>query len=765
MTTLVVPWLVFPLVLAALSLGLGLLVEWASGQRLPGSLVLPTGFAAVTVVSLIVTMADATAELAPYAIVATALAGFVVAVHRRRHVRVDVWAVAVAFGVFAVYAAPVVLSGDATFPGYVKLDDDATFLANLDRLMEHGRNIAGLEPSSYLATLQPHLAKGYPMGAVMPIGVGRELVGGDTLWLYHPAVSMTAAMLALTLYALVSGLVAVPWIRALAAFVAAQSALLFGYALWGGLKEIAGAAGIALVAALLWTLPERPSARALVPLAVAFTWLLGVLSSGAALWLLPATVVLVALAATRWPRRGAVDALAGFVLATIVLSLPTIVAAPSFLGNRIFEFDVLANLVRPLHVAQLAGIWPTGDFRFDPPQVGVTYVLVAVAAVAAVACIVWAIERRSYGLPFYALAGLASCLAFFPFVTPWIEGKALAMASPALPLAAVSAAALLVTRGRQTEGVVLAALVAGGVLWSNVLQYRDVWLAPRAQLAELERIGVDFAGDGPALVTEFQPYAVRHLLRKLDAEGASELRVRRIPLRDGQLVPKNGFANLDDFDDAGIDVYRTLVLRRSPLDSRPSSSYDIASRGRWYDVWQRKAAGSRVLEHVPLGDGLQPVAVQSCAEITRLARLAGSDGSVAAPVRPPAVIADVPSSGSGTVAVTVPTAGRYGVWLGGSFRGRLVVSVDGQALPERRHFLGRAGTYLELGALDLAAGEHTVEITLGGADLHPGSGGQSFVGPLVLSTTTQDVPVTVVPSARARELCGKSLDWVEALRG
>ena len=40
-------------------------------------------------------------------------------------------------GVFAVYAAPVVLSGQATFPGYIKLDDDSTFLANLDRAMQH----------------------------------------------------------------------------------------------------------------------------------------------------------------------------------------------------------------------------------------------------------------------------------------------------------------------------------------------------------------------------------------------------------------------------------------------------------------------------------------------------------------------------------------------------------------------------------------------------------------------------------------------------
>ena len=268
---------------------------------------------------------------------------------KRSRPAVDWWALAAACGVFAVYAAPVVLSGEATFPGYIKLDDDSTFLANLDRVMEHGRSLGGLEPSSYLATLQPHLAKGYPLGAVMPVGVGREIVGGDSLWLYHSCVALTAAMLALTLYGLLGGLVARPWLRGLAAFVGAQSALLYGYALWGGLKEVAGAAAIALSSALVWpALKERSSPRAFLPLAVACAWLLGVLSSGAVLWLLPAVGTAVVVTLLTPPARAGLRAIAGFAAFVVVLSLPTLVAAPSFLGNRIFEFDYLANLVQPL---------------------------------------------------------------------------------------------------------------------------------------------------------------------------------------------------------------------------------------------------------------------------------------------------------------------------------------------------------------------------------------------------------------------------------
>lgn len=766
MSSLLVPWLAFPAVLLVLSLGCGLLVERGAGTRLAGPLLLPAGFAGVVVVALFTTMSAATAPYTAPVAVLVAVAGFVLGGRALLDRRPDWWAVAAGAGVFAVYAAPVVLSGEATFPGYIKLDDDSTFLANLDRAMEHGRSLAGLEPSSYLATLQPHLAKGYPLGTVMPIGVGRDLVGGESLWLYHPAVAMTAAMLALTLYALVAGMVERRSIRALAAFVAAQSALLYGYALWGGLKEVAGAAAIALVSALVWpAVKAGTSARATLPLAVACAWLLGVLSSGALLWLLPALVAVLVLTLRR-EGAGALrrlGVLAGFGL---TLSIPTLAAAPEFLSNRIFEFDYLANLLRPLKVGQLAGIWPAGDFRVTPPAAGPAYALIAVAVAAAAGAVVWTVRRRSWALPLYAAGAVASCLALFPFVTPWIEGKALAMAAPALPLAALTGAALLMASGRRVEGAALVVLVAGGVLWSNALQYRDVWLAPREQLAELADIGERYAGQGPALMTEFNPYGVRHLLRKLDAEGASELRSRPIPMRDGQTLPKGASGDVDQVDDTALRVYRTLVLRRSPYASRPPSDYGLVWAGRWYEVWQRDERSAPVREHVPGGDGLNPATTPACDEIARLADVAGKGGQVRSVERAGVVVAPVTGGQDADVVVTVPAAGRYGLWLGGTIPDPVEVSVDGIRLGEVRRHLGYPGQYVELGEADLTAGSHTVSLRYGGSPLAPGSGGSRFpTGPLVLSTSTADSPVTSLPAARARELCGKSLDWVEAVRG
>ena len=394
-----------------------------------------------------------------------------------------------------------------------------------------------------------------------------------------------------------------------------------------------------------------------------------------------------------------------------------------------------------------------------------TYALVVLVALAAAGGVAWAVRRRIWALPVYAAGAVISCLLFFPFVTPWIEGKALAMAAPAVPVAALAACAPLFASGRRVEGAVLATLVTGGVLWSNALQYHDVWLAPRAQLAELEGIGERFAGQGPALMTEFNPYGVRHLLRKVDAEGASELRIRPIPLRNGQLLAKAATANIDEFDQGALRVYRTLVLRRSPAESRPPSDYRLVSSGRWYDVWQRDGAASQVLEHLPLGDG---ATTRRRAGLLR-GRSAGPCCGTGRPAGRGRAARDgrrAHERRAEDVTVDVPLGGGYGIWMDGSIRNRLKTAVDGVPLSDVRHHLDYPGQYTLLGMAELAAGEHVVELQHSAGGLLPGSGvEESPRGPLVLSLGTPDAPVTIVPVADARRLCGKRFDWIEALSG
>jgi hypothetical protein len=782
---LLVAWIFFPLVLSVLALGCGLLLEQAAGFRLHGALLIPSGVGVIVVAAGLATMNGATAQFATPAVAGLAVAGLALSLPRRRW-KLDRWAAGSALGVFAAYAAPVVLSGRATFAGYIKLDDTATWLSLADRVMTHGHSLAGLAPSTYEATLDNYLAKGYPVGSFMPLGVGRTLVGGDLAWLFQPTIAFLAATMGLAFFALAEPLIESPRRRALVVWVAAQPALLYGYALWGGIKEVAAAAVLPLVAALVPPLvTERVNARSLLPLAVATAAAVGELSVGGSVWLAPLLIPAL-LVAVRLRGRAFVRPAAALAALVVALSLPSLVTAGVFLrsSGALTSQKELGNLIHPLSRLQIFGIWPTADFRFSPGNAAATYILIAVLVIASLVGLAWAWKRRGWGLLLYAAGVTLGCAIVGSRGSPWVDAKALATASPVFLLLGLVGCARVFEGGRRIEAAVAAAAITGGVLWSNALAYHEVWLAPRAQLAELEQIGQRFAGEGPTLMTEYQPYGVRHFLRDADPEGASELRRRRVPLSDGRLLRKAAFADVDAFQLDGLLVYRTLVLRRSPVASRPPSAFHLVWKRRYYEVWQQDALpGPRIVSHLSLGTGLQPAATAPCQDVLRLAAQVRGSGRLAAVVRTPAIVIELsqtvhpadwqsganpavllPRAGSIEAGVQVSTAGRYGVWIGGSFRRRLEVLVDGRSVGAHRDQLNNDGQYTPLGDAVLSPGVHRVTLRYGGADLRPGSGGPPFpLGPLVLSRATADRPVTYVDPANARTLCGKSLDWVEAL--
>ena len=754
--------------MAVLAFGCGRLVELAAGERLPGPLVLPVGFALVVLAGQFATLTGATAELAAPLATALAVVGLLLGPIRRA--RPDFWSLGAAVSVFAIFAAPVVLSGEATFAGYIKLDDTATYFAMTDRVMEHGRDLAGLAPSTYEATLATTLAIGYPTGVLMPIGIGHQLVGYDLAWIFQPYIAFLAAMLALTLYGLLAPLVPSRPPRAFAAFVAAQPAILFGYSLWGGIKELAGAWLFALLGVLVpWTLGPRVSARSVLPLAAVCAAIVCVLSLPAAAWLLPAAAIAVVFLVRRpvtsvWVKVGV------FVAGAVALATPAIVAAidwlPKVSGFR--SEDELGNLFGRLSALQAFGIWPVGDFRVRPDDAAPAYVLIALVIASGLLGLWWAWRRRAWELPTYLGIVAVGSGAVALVSSPWVGGKAIAMASPAFLAAALAGCAALLGLGRRVEAAILFSAIAGGVLWSNALAYNEVSLAPRGQLHELQTIGRDFAGEGPALMTSYDPYGARHFLRREDPESASELRRRFVYLQNGSVLDKGESADIDRFQLDGILDYRTLVLRRGPAASRPPSVYHLVRNGRYYEVWQRPAGGSStILEHLSLGDARQAAGVPRCSEVLRLAGLARrAGGSLVAAVRPRAIPVATPSlSGTVTARIVAPEPGRYTAWLAGDWFGRSSVSVDGRDVGVKRAELNWPGVYTDLGSVELDTGPHTVELTYDTDGWHPGSGGAPFsFGPLALSREDAREPVLRVAPSDARALCGRPFDWVEAVR-
>ena len=637
--TLLVAWAVFPVVLGALCLGCGLLLERVSALDLPAPLLLPAGFTLLSVTMLFATLGDRTSELATPAVVVLAVIGYGLSFPLPWR-QVDGWLVATVAGVFAVFAAPAVLTGRATFLGYIKLDDTATYLAMLDRSLQHGYDVAGLPPSTYEATLSTSLALGYPLGSFLPLGAGQALVRTDPAWLWQPYLTFLAVLLGLVLYQLVAGVVRLRGLRALIAVLGTQAALIYGYALWGGIKELSIAMIVGLIAVLVPIAAAKDArVRRIIPLAVASACLVGVLSVGGAVWLAPLLAGAVVLTVRGAGAGTTLRVAVAFVVAACVLAIPSFVAAAEWLSHT-GDFtgeSGYGNLTRRLNPLQIFGIWPSGDFRTPPTSLDVTYVLVAVAGFATALALVVAWRRQAWEIPLgVGTAGFAS-VVYVTQASPWIGGKALASSSPIILAAALAAAAALFEGRRRTEGAALGCVIIAGVLWSNGLQYGEVFVAPQARLAELASIGHDYSGQGPTLLTEFESYGARHFLRTMDAEAASELRRREVSLRAGGVADTGVSPDVDEIQLDDLLEYRTLVLRRSGVGSRPPSVYALRSSGDNYQVWQRSASANQILEHVPAGSRLQPAAEVPCAEILRLGRLAAAnDGVLATVLRPPA---------------------------------------------------------------------------------------------------------------------------------
>jgi hypothetical protein len=784
-----IPWLVFPLVLGALSLGCGLLLQRAAGEKaLPNGLLLPTGLALVVAASLFPPLLEATAPLATPLVVALAAAGYGVAWPFKR-LRFDWWGVGAGVGTYLAFGAPVLLTWRETFLGYLKLDDTATYLAMLDRFLGHGYNVAGLAPSTYERTLATSLATGYPMGSLTPIGIGHTLVKSDTAWLWQPYLCFLAAMVAIGVYVLAAPIVRRRELRAVAATAAASAALLYGYALWGGIKELAEAALLILVAALLPLFLRAPSPRAALPLAVTAAATMGVQSAAGVAWLAVPAVIAAVVLWRRPDRRGSLGSAGALVGMTIVLAIPTLSASRSWFGHTgaFTSGSEFGNLLHALNWVQIFGIWPSGDFRTDPVRGDVTGVLIALVVAGAVLALVVAWRRRGFGLLTYAATALVGSSFFWLVGSPWIGAKGIAVASPLFIGLALVAAGWVFEQGHRVEAVLATAAIVFGVAWSDALAYHDAFLAPNARLSELEAIGKDFAGQGPTLETDYEPYGARHFLRKMDAEEPSELRVRPVELAKGGTLQRGASANLDEISLPAVLAYRTLVVRASPAASRPPSVYRPVAAGRYYQVWQRPQSGSpTILEHLPLGDRFHAAAVPRCSDVLRLAKVAGPSGRLATVVRAPNLAATLNDRAPGaagsygeTAGLAYPTGsaswklpwvapakGVYEIGIDGSFRSLLELSVDGHTIAARRNAVNWPSEYEPLATVRVAKGPHLLTFRYGGPDVHPGSAGTGYfgLGPVVVGPPGPSLRVTYVKPSNARSLCGKSLDWIEAVR-
>jgi hypothetical protein len=796
--SLFVAWGLFPLVLVLVSLGQGLFIDWLSGGRLSGVLLIPTGTAGIVASSQLTTYWDWSAELTTPLVVLLAIAGLALGWHRIRRLRLDPWPTVAAVGVFAVFAAPVVLSGQATFAGYTVLGDTSIHFIGADYLLKHGRDVGGLAPSSYEMSVYQHFrGAGYPSGGPTAVGAVRPLVAEDIAWVFQPFLAFLIATMALALYALLEGVVSSKSLRALITFVAAQPALVLAYALQGSIKEVGTAWAVALLAALLPVFAAQQSGgpRRSIPLAVAGAAAFGVVGLAAAVWVGPVALAALVLSIKRYGANffETMAEAVVFVGVLLVLAFQSIAQWTAYLDvaqATVTAQQEFGNLLGPLRTSQMFGIWLVGDYRTVPTgrNEHLTYGLIAIAACCVVLGLIWALRKRAWAPLFFIGISFLGWVYVTSRGSPWADGKALMIVSPAVLLAAMLGPAGLFEVGRRIEAAVFFVALTFGVVASNALAYHDVSLAPRDRLGELDRIGQRISGEGPSLYTEFEEFG-KHFLRNSDPAGSSEGWQRRLfPLRGGQYARMGFSYDLDQFRLEYVRYYRTIVLRRSPTESRPPAPYERIYSGRFYDVWQRKPGSQRsVLKHLALGHPLDRGGVPSCGDVKRLGRRARNSGGRLAyslapqsytivPARtayPPRWFVDPTEAhilrprGPGKIedSVIVRTPATYDLWIMGSFARGYEVLVDGRKVGFARDHLNGRDQYAYVASVELDRGRHVVTLLRGGGSLEPGDGVLEQLGPIVLVRRVPNAyAIHYVRASKAASICGRRLDWVEVVR-
>jgi hypothetical protein len=803
-------WVVFPAALAALSLGAGLAVRRACGSEVvPGVLIVPLGLAALVVLCGLLCYFAPLAPLAAPACVVVGVGGLVL--ERRslgraplaRALRRNAWALAAALGSAAIIAAPVVLSGRPGFTGYAHIVDISYEFDLAAHFAHSGRSVPGAMTSAYQTVLHKYLGSGYPGGATWTLGALSNLTPIDLSWLYQPFLAFVAAMSALAVYSLLGRFFESPRWRALGAFIAAQPNILVAYALTGGIKELSTSCFLLLSAALVAQLTARlhPGRRLLaVPIAVAAT--VASLSLAALPWLgvLGAGVLVTALTFNR-ERLLSLMAGAQLTAMSFLLSLPTLSAAlkllPTVKGSGPVD---LGNLAAPMPAIASAGVWITGDYRFPPyahqgPSEAVAIVVLVLAAVGLVA----AVRRGAWGVAWLGAAGAISLYYVAHRYGPWIQFKADCVSAPiALLLAFAGAGALMHSKPRWADpraylGVLPAAVIAGAVLAGNASAYHDATLAPYARLHDLERIGDRFAGQGPTLTPDFEEYAEYYLR---DGNQTSMVNGPTLGLRPevNRAAEPGGsfFYDLNEFSLGWVESFRTIVMRRNPLASRPPSNYRLVYLSRYYAVWQRDRPAGTVISHVPLADSPGEQSAALCARLSAAAHQAGASARFAY-TRAPTGYVQVGASnmslsgslvayggvilangpGRATREQPIPTSGRYDLYLSGSFGRPVNVLIDGRHVGTAAYQISYPGEWLLLGARQLSAGNHRIDITVGGLSLHPGNGPgidkfNRTLGPLVIAPAAPAVPTVRTASAHDfARVChsGEPLRWVEIVSG
>jgi hypothetical protein len=624
-------WIATPLVLIVISLALGALIRKRNEEQNP-IFIVASGFALVIVIGAFLTIFPITAKFTTPVILLLSIISiarnfqFLKAISRKWF---EFAVVKIAF-IFA--GLPLISTFKATWPGWVQLDDTATFLAITNRIMHSGQTVPDVVVSTYDRTLQVILGGSfygtynadtntagfsYPVGSLIPLGVTGQISRIDLAWIYFPYLAFGVALTAGLIYLLAREFINNRWLAGTVAITTAHAATFYAYALWGGIKEVA------LVPILLFSLLvyQKLEKSNIFPILLASAAIyavggksgLGFIAAEIGLFL---GFKLLKSHQIKFSKKLLIPIAAlgiiGFFLSGVISDF--------FNKYLIPEIPDSGNLARPVNNLQLFGIWPSGDFRGDIYWQPFSYIGLALIIALTAYGFLRAIRTGTNIIAVALITTLAITIYSSIFSGIWLTGKAIAVASPFFLLTTFFGITQLARHNKlkPVTGLLLAFTIFA-VATSNYLAFRHTWIAPGEKVAELQSIGKKFKGEGPTLLTEYAVFGARYFLRDMQAQSASELRVDSIPMRDGKELQKGYAADIDLFDNSVISPFKVLVLKHTASGSRPLFNFDLVYQGKYFDVWRQNNFGPQRINSVPLGNNYFAASQPSCDDVKKFA--------------------------------------------------------------------------------------------------------------------------------------------------
>jgi hypothetical protein len=786
-----------PLLLYGLSVGLALLAERVIRTELPAALLAPTGLVVLVALVMPVYRLGGTSTPAVVLTGLCAIAGFALA-RRSLPGRLNPGAAgAAALVVYAVYMAPVALTGHWTWPGYNFVNDTAPNLVFADLLSTQGVSLPASIDSTTAVIQAVPVNLGYPVGAHGLLATVQPLTGVGLAAVYQPVIAAAAGAAAMAMTQIARGAGLRPASAAVAGALPLGAVLLYRYALHGSIKEVLVVAFLATGAALAReTLDRALSVRLVVLMALCAASLLQVFSAVGAAYALVLGLLLLAVGLIEGRGLVAVGRLVGVGVAIAVVAVAVNLsdvtafaehASDAFASQGGASTAYLGHLLRPLPLEQVGGIWFSRDYRIavPPGDVFENTALIVVLLLSALTGVVIEVRRRRPSGLLMLLPTAAVAAALAPELSPYATAKLLVVLSPAVVLMAGIGALLLLAERvplLKVAGGAALAFMAAGVLITDSLGYREATLAPPDRIAAMEDIADHAHGDGPWLVDEWEEYS-KFFMRSIKIDAAFEAESPR-PAELRRPRPIFGrYYDLDELTLRYVTSFPGIIKRRSPAASRPPANYELAYSNGYYEAW-RRLPEPRVIRHLPLQRRNAATARARCSQVHELASGARPGDRLIAAARPPLQILDPLHSGlrprewmpnpnapgtvipmsPGEMVADRPTGhGRFRVWIRGSFGRATAVYVDGRKVGEADE-INTPGQWIQVAELDLARGVHRIKVDRPGPSPAPGDAWRGELGPVVLEPVRRTRLTSLSPS-RATKLCGRDWDWIELVRG